>query len=76
MSLKPEASNFQEPTYRDVCSGMTPYVEVLHLLFNAKIAPYEEILKFFFTFHDSTTLNYQGNDRGPQYASVIFYQDQ
>ena len=41
MSLKPEAPHFSEPNYRDVCSGQTPYVEVLHLLFNSKAAPYE-----------------------------------
>ena len=70
MSTKPSDV---EPTYRSVCSGTTPYVEVAHILFDSNKVSFEEMAKFFFTFHDPTTFEYQGNDRGPQYSSVIFY---
>ena len=46
---------------------------MLHVRFDSKKVKYEQLVKFFFTFHDPTTLNKQGNDRGSQYASVIFH---
>lgn len=59
--------------YRAVCSGTTKHAEVVQVHFDPEIISYEEILEMFWTAHDPTTLNRQGNDRGPQYRSVIFY---
>jgi peptide-methionine (S)-S-oxide reductase len=60
------------PNYRDVCTGTTGHVEVYDLKYSGGDAYYEEMVRFFFQFHDPTTLNRQGNDRGTQYASVIY----
>ncbi len=59
--------------YKDVCSKMTDHAEVVQVKFNPSIISFEEILEMFWTAHDPTTLNRQGNDVGPQYRSVIFY---
>lgn len=61
------------PTYEQVCSGATGYAEVVQIIFNPEIVTFKEILELFFTIHDPTTLNRQGNDVGSQYRSVIFY---
>lgn len=62
--------------YRSVCSGTTEHAEVVQVHFDPDIISYEEIVEMFWTAHDPTTLNRQGNDRGPQYRSVIFYHDE
>lgn len=59
--------------YKSVCSGTTKHVEVVQISFDPAITTYEEILQIFFTVHDPTTLNRQGNDVGPQYRSAVFY---
>ncbi len=61
------------PTYREICSGTTGHAEVIRVTFNPAIITYREILEIFFTFHDPTTLNRQGNDVGTQYRSAIFF---
>ena len=61
------------PTYREVCSGATGHVEVFDCAFHGDDSIYEELCRFFFSFHDPTTENMQGNDVGSQYGSVIFY---
>ena len=71
--MSPDKDAPANPKYKEVCKGTTGHVEVLHLRFNNKIVSYEELVKFFFTFHDPTTKNKQGNDKGTQYASAIFY---
>ncbi|MEM6376697.1 MAG: peptide-methionine (S)-S-oxide reductase MsrA [Bacteroidota bacterium] len=61
--------------YRAVCSGTTKHAEVIQIIFDAEVISYKELLEIFFATHDPTTLNRQGNDRGPQYRSVVFYHD-
>jgi len=65
----------ENPTYAAVCTGRTGHVEVVQIAFDPAIASFREILEVFFTIHDPTTLDRQGNDSGPQYRSVIFYHD-
>lgn len=66
------ASAPADPTYKEVCSGSTGHVEVYEIEFSGGAAYYEALVRFFFQFHDPTTMNKQGNDRGTQYASVIY----
>jgi peptide-methionine (S)-S-oxide reductase len=69
----PSASSGQAPTYEQVSTGTTPYVESAKITFNPDEIAYEELLQVYFQSHDPTTPNRQGNDVGPQYRSVIFY---
>jgi peptide-methionine (S)-S-oxide reductase len=61
------------PTYEQVCSATTGHAEVVRVTFDPQVIECREILEVFFTIHDPTTLNAQGNDVGPQYRSAIFY---
>jgi peptide-methionine (S)-S-oxide reductase len=61
------------PTYRQVCNGDTGHVEVVQVTFDPSQIKYRDLLEVFFTVHDPTSLNRQGNDVGEQYRSVLFY---
>ena len=65
----------ENPTYEDVCTDATGHAEVVQITYNPNVISFEELLNVFFTVHDPTTLNRQGNDVGTQYRSVIFYRD-
>lgn len=60
------------PSYEDVCGGDTGHVEAVRITFDPRVISYVEILGIFFSIHDPTTLNRQGNDSGPQYRSGIY----
>jgi len=62
-----------KPTYRQVCNGDTGHVEVVRVTFDPSEITFRDLLEVFFSMHDPTTLNRQGNDVGDQYRSVIFY---
>ena len=61
------------PTYENVCSGATGHAEVVDISYDADVISLSEILDIFFAIHDPTTLNQQGADKGTQYRSVIYY---
>ena len=61
------------PSYQDVCSGNSGHAEVVQLQFDGTIVSFEQLCLIFFSLHDPTQLNRQGNDVGSQYRSVVFY---
>ena len=66
----------KNPTYREVCSGLTGHAEVIQVTYDPSETSFAELLEVFFSTHDPTTLNRQGADTGTQYRSVIFYHNE
>ncbi len=61
----------ENPTYKAVCGGRTGHAEVTQIVFDPRVISYEDLLRVFFSIHDPTTRDRQGNDVGPQYRSII-----
>jgi len=64
------------PSYREVTSGLTGHAEVIHIAYDPKQVSFETLLEVFFKTHDPTTLNRQGADTGTQYRSAVFFHDE
>lgn len=65
--------HIHDPSYQQICTGTTGHAEVVRIRFDPGRISYRELLEVFFTIHDPTTRDRQGNDVGPQYRSVIFH---
>ena len=67
------ASQVENPSYREVCSGRTGAAEAIQITYDPSVIPYDTLLEIFWHLHDPTTLDRQGNDVGTQYRSAVFY---
>ncbi|WP_406694495.1 peptide-methionine (S)-S-oxide reductase MsrA [Singulisphaera sp. Ch08] len=68
--------NVPRPTYEMVSSGLTGHAEVVQLVYDPEVVPFEKLLKVFWACHNPTTLNQQGPDFGTQYRSIILYHNE
>ena len=65
-----------DPSYQEVCSGITGHAEVVQITYDPKVVTYNQLLEAFWQSHDPTTFNRQGNDLGTQYRSIILYHNE
>jgi peptide-methionine (S)-S-oxide reductase len=65
--------NVANPSYEQICTGTTGHAEVIQVVYDTEKISYDDLLEAFWSSHDPTTLNRQGNDVGTQYRSVVFY---
>lgn len=77
ISVEPGYSggHVDNPSYEQVCAKTTGHIEVVRVRFDPEVIDFETVLQVFFATHDPTTLDRQGADVGPQYASAIFFQN-
>lgn len=77
-SVKPgyAGGHVKNPTYNEICTGNTGHAEVAKIEFDLDKITYKQVLNVFWQAHDPTTLNQQGNDKGTQYRSAIFFHDE
>lgn len=68
--------HIKNPAYLEVCRKDTGHAEVIRIVYDDEIVDYQKLLEIFWSVHDPTTVNRQGNDVGDQYRSVIFYHDE
>jgi peptide-methionine (S)-S-oxide reductase len=68
--------SIENPSYKQVCTGTTGHAEVCRIIYDPSVISFNKLLEIFWTVHDPTTLNRQGNDVGTQYRSVIFYMNE
>lgn len=75
IDVKPGYSggHVKNPSYKEVCTETTGHAEVIQIIFDPVVVNFSEILEVFFITHDPSTLNRQGNDKGTQYRSAVFY---
>ena len=66
----------EKPSYKQVCTGTTGHAEAVEIRFDPKVLSFHDLLDVFFTVHDPTTLDRQGNDVGTQYRSGLYYYDE
>ena len=63
------------PTYENICTGATGHAEVVEIKYDSEIITLDALLDIFFAVHNPTTLNQQGADRGTQYRSIVYYEN-
>ena len=68
--------NLKNPTYNEVCSGLTGHAETVQVIYDSEKVSFESLLEVFFKTHNPTTINRQGNDVGSHYRSIAFYSDE
>lgn len=66
----------KNPAYREICTGRTGHAEAVQVYYDSNLICYNDLLEVFFATHNPTTLNQQGNDKGTQYRSAVFYSDE